>query len=94
MRMKSNGKHYAMKVLRKSEIVKLKQVEHTINEKHILEKLEFPFLVNLLGTFQDANNLYLVLEYVQGGELFSYLRKSGVSVFDNNCNCVVSVWGE
>ncbi|KAJ3246968.1 camp-dependent protein kinase catalytic subunit, partial [Borealophlyctis nickersoniae] len=77
VRLKSTGRHYAMKVLRKSEIVKLKQVEHTINEKKILEQLDFPFLVGMLGTFQDAHNLYLVLEYVQGGELFSYLRKSG-----------------
>ncbi|KAI8914349.1 kinase-like domain-containing protein [Gorgonomyces haynaldii] len=77
VKYKPTGKHYAMKVLRKSEIIKLRQVEHTINEKNILEQLDHPFLVKMLGTFQDSNNLYLVLEYVQGGELFSYLRKSG-----------------
>merc|ERR1719354_721029 len=71
------SKFYAMKVLRKEEIIKLRQVEHTINEKLILEQLDHPFLVNSLGTFQDSNNLYLVLEYIQGGELFTYLRKSG-----------------
>lgn len=69
-----------MKVLKKSEIIKLRQVEHTMNEKQILEQLDHPFLVKILGTFQDSNNLYLVLEYVQGGELFTYLRKSGVRV--------------
>ncbi|KAI8925499.1 kinase-like domain-containing protein [Entophlyctis helioformis] len=74
-RLKSNGKYYAMKVLRKGEIVKMRQVEHTLNEKHILEQLDHPFLVGMLGTFQDCNNLYFVLEYVQGGELFSYLRR-------------------
>lgn len=67
-----------MKVLKKSEVIKLRQVEHTMNEKLILEKLNHPFLVKMLGTFQDSTNLYLVLEYVQGGELFTYLRKSGV----------------
>nr|KAJ3420464.1 camp-dependent protein kinase catalytic subunit [Polyrhizophydium stewartii] len=77
VKYKATGKHYAMKVLRKTEIIKLRQVEHTLNEKHILEQLDFPFLVRMFGTFQDSNNLYLVLEYVQGGELFSYLRKSG-----------------
>ncbi|KAK5669139.1 hypothetical protein BDV3_003332 [Batrachochytrium dendrobatidis] len=77
VKYKASGKHYAMKVLRKTEIIKLRQVEHTLNEKHILEQLNFPFLVQIFGTFQDSNNLYLVLEYVQGGELFSYLRKSG-----------------
>jgi serine/threonine protein kinase len=78
VKYKPSGKHYAMKVLKKAEIVKLRQVEHTMNEKQILEQLEHPFLVKILGTFQDSNNLYLVLEYVQGGELFTYLRKSGV----------------
>ncbi|KAI9007146.1 kinase-like domain-containing protein [Gaertneriomyces semiglobifer] len=77
VRLKSTGKFYAMKVLKKAEIVKMKQVEHTVNEKNILEAIEFPFLVNLLGTFQDCANLYFVLEYVQGGELFSYLRRCG-----------------
>jgi serine/threonine protein kinase len=77
---KPTGTYCALKVLKKSEVINLRQVEHTLNEKHILEKLDCPFLVKLHGTFQDSNNLFLVLEYVQGGELFTYLRKS--SVFD------------
>ncbi|KAJ1565499.1 camp-dependent protein kinase catalytic subunit [Cladochytrium tenue] len=82
VRLRSSGRFYAMKVLRKSEIVRMKQVEHTVNEKSILEKLDFPFLVSMLGTFQDSANIYFVLEYVQGGELFSYLRRCGR--FPNN----------
>jgi len=69
---------FAMKVLKKAEIVKLKQVQHTINEKHILQSINHPFLVNLFSAFQDSNNLYMVMEYVPGGELFSYLRRQGV----------------
>lgn len=79
VRTKLDNKFFAMKVLRKSEIIKLRQVEHTINEKQILEELNMPFLVKMLGTFQDSNSLFIILEYIQGGELFSYLRKSGVS---------------
>lgn len=78
VKLKETGKYYAMKVLRKSEVVRLKQVEHTINEKHILDMIQFPFLVHMLGSFQDSANLYMVLEYVVGGELFTYLRKSTV----------------
>ncbi|CAG8446729.1 16482_t:CDS:2 [Acaulospora colombiana] len=73
---KYNSKFYAMKVLKKSEVVRLKQVEHTNNEKHILEQVNHPFLVNLWGTFQDSANLYMVMDYVVGGELFSILRKN------------------
>jgi len=84
----ATSKYYAMKVLRKNEIVKLKQVEHTLNEKSILEQLNYPFLVNMLGTFQDSVNLYFVMEYVVGGELFSYLRKSGVKY---SYHCIFSL---
>ncbi|CAO3694173.1 unnamed protein product [Rhizopus stolonifer] len=71
-----NNRYYAIKVLKKTEVVRLKQVEHTNNEKHILESVAYPFLVNLWGTFQDDANLYMVMDYVPGGELFSVLRKS------------------
>jgi len=76
VKLRATGKFYAMKVLKKSEVVRLKQVEHTVNEKSILEQIDHPFLVHMQATFQDAHNLYMVLEYVVGGELFSYLRKS------------------
>ncbi|KAI9280118.1 kinase-like domain-containing protein [Sporodiniella umbellata] len=73
---KVNTRFYAMKVLRKTEVIRLKQVEHTNNEKHILEAASHPFLVNLWGTFQDCNYLYMIMDYVPGGELFSVLRRS------------------
>ncbi|KAI7868931.1 kinase-like domain-containing protein [Spinellus fusiger] len=73
---KVNARYYAIKVLKKTEVVRLKQVEHTNNEKHILESVAHPFLVNMWGTFQDDANLYMVMDYVPGGELFSVLRRS------------------
>ncbi|KAI7905810.1 kinase-like domain-containing protein [Cokeromyces recurvatus] len=73
---KVNHRFYAMKVLKKTEVIRLKQVEHTNNEKHILESVAHPFLVNMWGTFQDSMNLYMVMDYVPGGELFSVLRRS------------------
>jgi protein kinase A len=73
-----NARYYAIKVLKKSEVLRLKQVEHSNNEKHILEAVAHPFLINLWGTFQDNVNLYMVMDYVPGGELFSVLRRSQV----------------
>lgn len=75
---KINNRYYALKVLKKSEIVKLKQVEHTNNERAVLASIQHPFIVNLWGSFQDDANLYMVMDYVAGGELFSFLRKSKV----------------
>lgn len=66
-----------MKMLKKAEVVRLKQVEHINSEKEILAQINHPFLVNLYCTFQDDRNLYMLLEYVVGGELFSHLRRAG-----------------
>ncbi|XAO24319.1 hypothetical protein I312_103117 [Cryptococcus bacillisporus CA1280] len=69
--------HFAMKVLRKSEIVRLKQVEHINSERIILERVRHPFIVELYATYQDQINVYMLLSYIPGGELFSHLRRAG-----------------
>lgn len=79
VRSKHNSRFYAIKVLNKEKVVKMKQVEHTNSEREMLVRVRHPFLVNLWGTFQDVNNLYMVMDFVAGGELFSLLRKSQVS---------------
>ena len=76
---------YAMKMLKKENIVKMKQVEHTLNEKKILASIDFPFIVKLVYGFKDTSNLYMVLEYVSGGEMFTHLRKTGRYSEENAC---------
>lgn len=67
----------AMKILKKSEAIRLKQVEHIKAERQILQMIEHPFIVNLVTTFQDERRLFMLMEFVNGGELFSFLRKRG-----------------
>jgi serine/threonine protein kinase len=62
-------------MLKKNEIVKMKQVDHILSEKQIMRQIAHPFIVNLYHNFQDDKLLYMLLEYVAGGELFSHLRK-------------------
>lgn len=66
-----------MKVLKKSHIMKQKQVEHTMTERKILEKINHPFIVKMKYSFQNEKKLFLVLDYCPGGELFFYLSKIG-----------------
>lgn len=89
---KHNGRFYAVKVLKKAQVVKMKQVEHTNDERKMLQKVKHAFLVTLWGTFQDSKNLYMVMDFVEGGELFSLLRKSQVSVIDRLFTVRQSRW--
>ncbi|EPX73434.1 AGC/PKA protein kinase Pka1 [Schizosaccharomyces octosporus yFS286] len=72
---KHNRLFYAIKVLEKRKVVDMKQVEHTCDERYILSRVQHPFITILWGTFQDAKNLFMVMDFAEGGELFSLLRK-------------------
>lgn len=63
--------------MKKAVIINLRQVEHVKAEKVILSMIEHPFIVNLVASFQDDKRLFMLMEYVNGGELFSYLRRVG-----------------
>jgi len=65
---------FAIKMLKKSEVIRLQQVEHIVNETNILSKIDHRLIVKLLSTFQDELYLYMVLEYIVGGEFFTHLR--------------------
>jgi protein kinase A len=81
---KKTGEFYAMKILKKFEIIKTKQVDHVISENSILVEIDHPFLVSsingqvgLKGFTQDSRYLYFLMDYIPGGELFTYLRTEG-----------------
>lgn len=76
LRQRERQTHFAMKVLRKTDVVRLRQVEHVNAERFILARIRHPFIVDLYATFQDHLNIYMLLSYVPGGELFSHLRRA------------------
>uniref|UniRef100_A0A4W5MVS2 Serum/glucocorticoid regulated kinase family member 3 n=1 Tax=Hucho hucho TaxID=62062 RepID=A0A4W5MVS2_9TELE len=73
---KLDGKYYAIKVLQKRVILNRREQKHIMAERNVLLKnVKHPFLVGLHYSFQTADKLYFVLDFVNGGELFFHLQK-------------------
>lgn len=66
---------FHVQILRKMQIIRLRQMEHVMSEKNLLAEIQHPFIVNLVATFKDKYHLYLLMDYVPGGELFTHLRR-------------------
>ncbi|ODA79623.1 hypothetical protein RJ55_05217 [Drechmeria coniospora] len=80
VRKRDTERIYAMKVLQKKVIVQKKEVAHTVGERNILVRTatsDSPFIVGLKFSFQTPSELYLVTDYMSGGELFWHLQKEG-----------------
>ncbi|CAH8589293.1 unnamed protein product [Schistosoma intercalatum] len=67
-------KYFALKILSKIQVIKNHQIHNAINEKRILAACNFTFIIPLYYSFKDNSNLYLVMEYAIGGDLFTLLR--------------------
>ena len=64
---------YALKIQSKSELIKNHQAKGVVHEKMIMEKLNHPFLSNLVATYQDKKFIYMLSSFIQGGELYSMI---------------------
>eukprot|EP01138_Halocafeteria_seosinensis_P004344 gb/GECG01004444.1/.p1 GENE.gb/GECG01004444.1/~~gb/GECG01004444.1/.p1 ORF type:complete len:894 (+),score=138.76 gb/GECG01004444.1/:1-2682(+) len=78
VRHTKSGALYALKVLRKAKVMKLKQQRNVVYEKAVMAAIRHPFLLHLYNTYMDDKRLYMLLELVQGGELFNYLDTVGL----------------
>lgn len=68
---------YALKTLRKRHIISRMEVTHTLAERTVLARILNPFIVPLKFSFQSPEKLYLVLSFINGGELFWHLQREG-----------------
>jgi len=54
----------------------LKQVDHINNEKRLMAQIDYPFVVNMMGYAKDDRFVYIIMECIGGGELFTHLRRA------------------
>lgn len=74
---KKTGDLYAIKVIKKEHVFKKNQVHRVIAERNIMAVANNPFVVRFYYSFQGRDNLYLVMEYMSGGDVFSLLLDRG-----------------
>ncbi len=74
VRFLSNNTLYAMKILSKNQIKLKHQEEHTKTERNLMVQINNPFIVNIKFAFQDENKLYIVSDFMQGGDMFYHLH--------------------
>ena len=72
VRKKDDGQLLALKAMVKDQMVVKNQVGHVRAERDILSEANNPWLVKLQYSFQDDHHLYLIMEYMPGGDLMAY----------------------
>jgi serum/glucocorticoid-regulated kinase 2 len=75
VRKRDTSRIYALKTIRKAHIVHRNEITHTLAERLVLAQVNSPFIVPLKFSFQSEQKLYLVLAFVNGGELFHHLQR-------------------
>lgn len=75
VRLKNTGKLFAMKVLKKKDMIQRNKVKRVLTEREILATTDHPFIVSLYASFPSKDRLYFVMEYCAGGEFFRMLER-------------------
>lgn len=84
VRKKSTGEVFAMKKLKKSEMIKKNQISHVRAEREILTVADsLAWIVQLDCSFQDSDYLYLVMEFCSGGDMMTWLMKKDIFTEDD-----------
>ena len=74
-RKKDTGRLYAIKILRKDQLINENAIKPILSERRVLEQLDHPFLIKLHWAFQSSRELFFVMDICTGGELFVHLTQ-------------------
>ena len=77
-REKKTGKIYAIKKIKKNILIIKNQIRHVLNEQILMSKASSPWIVELKASFQEDEYLYLVMEYLPGGDLMNLLIQKDI----------------
>ncbi|KAJ5072715.1 non-specific serine/threonine protein kinase [Anaeramoeba ignava] len=78
VKQKGTKKYFAMKVLEKKRILEKNQVKHLQAERNVHKQLNNPFIASLVCSFQNESQLFMVIEFVNGGEIYYHLDREQV----------------
>ena len=87
---KATGKYFALKQMEKAKIIDQNSERNILQERLFLAKMNSPFLVNMLCSFQDKDNLYLVLQLFTGGDLRYHLTYYNYSFTETQIKFLLS----
>ena len=71
----ATGVTYALKIMQKQTVVDLHQEKGVYRERDLMRELEYPLLPTLFATYNDADNLYMLMEFLPGGEFWGILHE-------------------
>ena len=80
VRHEESGNTYALKCMQKKRVVDSHQQINVLTEKEVMIHSNHPFVLKLFKTFQDSDNIYLLIEMVQGGELWTLIYQDFKSI--------------
>ena len=75
VRQAHTNKDYALKVIRKAEVLGKRLERYIMTEKRVLSYVKHPFIASMKAAFQTPENLLILMDYIPGGELSSYLNR-------------------
>jgi len=89
------GQMYAMKIMRKVDMLEKEQVAHVRAERDVLAEADNPWVVKMFYSFQDSTNLYLIMEFLPGGDMMTLLMKRDTLSEDESrfymAECVLAI---